>query len=95
MFMRVILPLLQSQVPDLERSLANAKRDDAAACLPLGLSARVIGDYCSHAVIGDFFASRDVFGLSMSTLIKGIPFIGLFLLGKEPSTGRVPVASNP
>ena len=140
MFMRVILPLLQSQVPDLERSLPNAQRDGAAACLPLGLSARSAAD-CSHhwrlgdagasiflstalvvlvmvgrsrilwsppfywttivmiraagTVIGDFFASRNMFGLPLSTLITGILFIGLLLLWKEPSNGRVPVASNP
>jgi uncharacterized membrane-anchored protein len=46
-------------------------------------------------VIGDFFASRNMFGLPLSTLITGILFIGLFLLWKEPSNGRVAVASNP
>jgi uncharacterized membrane-anchored protein len=45
-------------------------------------------------VIGDFFASRNMLGLPLSTLITGGLFIGLLLLWKEPSNARVPVASN-
>jgi uncharacterized membrane-anchored protein len=46
-------------------------------------------------VIGDFFASRNMLGLPLSTLITGILFIGLLLLWKEPLQGRAAVASTP
>lgn len=46
-------------------------------------------------VIGDFFASRNMLGLPLSTAITGILFVGLLLLWKEPSQRRAAVVSNP
>jgi uncharacterized membrane-anchored protein len=44
--------------------------------------------------VGDFFAARNMLGLPLSTLVTGLMFIGLLLLWKEPSNGRVAVAEN-
>jgi uncharacterized membrane-anchored protein len=44
--------------------------------------------------VGDFFAARNMLGLPLSTLVTGLVFIGLLLLWKEPSNGRVAVAEN-
>ena len=46
-------------------------------------------------VIGDFFASRNMLGLPLSTLITGILFVGLLIVWKEPSPRRAALVSDP
>lgn len=46
-------------------------------------------------VIGDFFASRNMFGLPLSTLISGLLFVGLLLVWKEQFDKNATVAPNP
>jgi uncharacterized membrane-anchored protein len=54
----------------------------------------IVAVRAAGTVVGDFFAGRNMLGLTLSTLITGALFVALLALWKQPATPKLVVADS-